>query len=230
MPVFLDELIRPFYQAIGSTFRAALTRGQICFAPISYTRENLQLWRPRDYDDSRTSATDFRIVAAPADKFARSTPLADPQLATNEEFAVSRVKMRPVIVLGPAPPDPGIQGLRGGGRIYRRLTTVIPVYSLVNRHNRTLKYPPGFVEGLRRLEFEEFLYLPEEAGVLRLASYARVAETQSVYEPHLDHCDLRLSDEALRILQDQVLFHATGRYDGVLEAYREELMNQDPKK
>jgi hypothetical protein len=46
--------------------------------------ENLQLWRPAQYDASQTAATDFHIVAAGQDAFARAVPLYSPKFETNE--------------------------------------------------------------------------------------------------------------------------------------------------
>lgn len=226
MPVFLEHLIDPFYEPVGSGFRNAYVRGQIFFVPIGYTREHLEVWRPSAYDTSRTSATTFQIVPAPGDAFARDAPLHTPRLETNEEFLAVRAKRRPAILLSPAPPDPQVQRVRAGGRVYRRLAVVVPAYSLVNRHTGEFKYHPSFVENLRILAYPEFLYLPPYPGVLHFSSYARVSELQAVYEPHLDARDAKLTAEALRVLQDQVLYLTTGRYEGVLADYREQLMNQ----
>lgn len=226
MPVFLEHLIEPFYEPVGATFRRAYVRGQIFFAPIGYTQENLEVWRPQAYDASRTSATAFRLVPAPGDAFARDVPLHTPRLETNEEFLGVRAKRRPVILLNPVPPDPQVPPVRGGGRVYRRLALVVPIFSLVHRHTGEYKYHPVFVERLRMLAYPEFLYLPPHPGVLAFPSYARVGEMQAVYGPHLDARDLKLSEEVLRILQDQVTHFTTGRYEGALADYREQLMNQ----
>lgn len=227
MPVFLDGVIDPFYEPVGANFRNTYVRGQLFFVPIGYTHEHLEVWRPSAYDASRTSATAFQLVAAPGDAFARAAPLHTPKLETNEEFLGVRAKRRPVILLSPAPPDPQVPRVRAGGRVYRRLALVVPAYSLMNRHTGQLKYHPAFIENLRMLAYPEFLYLPTYPGVLAFESYARVSELQAVYEPHLDARDARLSAEALRVLQDQVLYLTAGRYEGALADYREQLMNQE---
>jgi hypothetical protein len=77
------------------------------------------------------------------------------------------------------------------------------------------------------LAYPEFLYLPPYPGVLAFDSYARVSELQAAYAPHLDARDAKLSAEALQVLQDQVLYLATGRYEGALADYREQLMHQE---
>ena len=226
MPVFLADLINPFYQAAGNLAPAAYVRGQFFRVHLGYTRENLELWRPAGTDASQTRAAAFRLVAAPGDAFSRPLPLHDPRLETNEEFVAVRAKRRPVILLSRAPAPPGLAPVRGGGQVYRRLALVVPVYSLTNRHTGTLKYRPEFVERMQVLEWPEFLYLPPVAGVLPSPSFARVSEMQAVYEPHLVPLDLRLVDETLQVLQDQVRYLTTGKYEGALASYREELLHQ----
>lgn len=226
MPVFLDHLIDPFYRPIGPSFRHSYQRDQVFFAPIGYARENVEVWRPQDYDVSRTSVTRFSLVPAPGDRFAHATPLHTPRLETNEEFLGVRAKIRPVVLLAQAPADPGVVPVRGGGRVHRRLALVVPVFSLVNRYDETLKYPVQFVERMRMLAYDEFLYLPTHPGVLRFPSYARIGEVQPVYQPHLDARDLRLADEALAVLQGQMTFLTTARYVSAYSAYREQLLHQ----
>lgn len=226
MPIYLDDLIKPFFVRVGDNFRNSFARGQLFFVPLGYARENLELWRPTGVDASGTSATTFQIMAAPGDRFARSTPLHQPKLETNEEFVVVRAKPRPVILLSPAPQDPGVERVRGGGRVHRRLALVVPVFNLMNRLTGEAKYQPEFIERMRLLEWPEFLYLPSWAGVLKYVGVARVAEIQAAYQPHLEPRDLRLSDEALAVLQAQLRFLTSGEYGGALAAYREELLHQ----
>jgi hypothetical protein len=116
--------------------------------------------------------------------------------------------------------------VRGGGRVYRPLAIVVPVFSPVNRLTGEPKYDPLFVARMRTLEFPEFLYLPSHAGVLPVESYARIGEAQAVYEPHLDARDLKLSGDVLEILQDGLRFLVTQDYGGMLAAYREQLLTQ----
>ncbi len=226
MPVFLEDLIEEFYEPVGPTFRRTFVPGQIFWTYIGYTREDLQLWRPCAYDVPQTSATAFELVTAGADAFDRRTPLVTPPLATNEEFLAVRAKRRPVILLSVAPPRPDIQELRHGGRIYRPLALIVPMYSLMDRLTDTLKYPLAFVEHLRLLTYPEFLYLPGRAPILRSPGYARVGELQAVHQAHLHPEDLKLNDEVLQILQGQVTYLTTRYYGNRLAAYREQLQNQ----
>ncbi len=227
MPVSLDDLITPFYEEVGPKYKSTYQRGQIFWTHIGYTREDLHLWRPTAYDASQTAATAFQVVRAGGDAFHRAVPLQTPPLKTNEEFVAVTAKRRPVILVGPVPPDPGVRSLRHGGKIYRRLAVVVPIYSMFNRLTGELKYPLEFVEQIRVLRFPEFLFLPP-CGILEVPSFARVAEMQAVYEPHLEPENVQLAPTAMEILGDQIGFLTTGRYSGTLADYREELLHQEP--
>src|SRR5438309_11669873 len=114
MALFLEDLVDPFYETVGQTFRNLYVRGQILYTHISYSQQNRELWRPTGLDLSATAATSFRSVAAPGDAFNRSAPLHTPRLETNEEFPVVRAKRRPVILMSPATPVRPAQPVRGG--------------------------------------------------------------------------------------------------------------------
>ena len=227
MPVFLDELIENFYEPVGSDYRGSYARGQFFWTHIGYAREDLQLWRPTDLDPSQPTVSSFRTEPARQDAFARRAPLYSPSLETYEEFVVVKAKKRPVILLSPAPPDPGLRNQRRGGRIYRPLCIVAPVYSLVNRQTGELKYPQEFVDRVRMLAYPEFLFLPEAPGILRYPSYARIGELQAIYQPHLRPENLRLCENIRCILEGQVSYLVSGTCGGDLQMYREQLLHQE---
>lgn len=227
MPLFLDNLIENFYEPVGADFRRSYARGQIFWTHIGYSREDLQLWRPTGLDPSQTTVNSFRMEPAGKDAFKRAMPLYIPPLETNEELIVAKAKRRPVILLSPVPAHPGIQELRGGGRIYRRLCVVVPIYSLVDRHTEEIKYRQPFLDKVRLMAYPEFLYLPQAPGVLRHPSYARVSELQAVYQPHLEPENLQLSNDIRSILQGQVIYLISGVYSGAFQIYREQLLHQE---
>src|SRR5262245_10310178 len=128
----LDDLIPDYYLDVGPNYRNAPERGQICWTHINYAEESLMLWRPTGTDPSKTTVNSFKIENSPGDAFNRSNPLYIPPLESHEEFVVVKAKKRPVILLNPIPSEPGIRGLRQGGRIYRRICVVAPIFSLVD--------------------------------------------------------------------------------------------------
>lgn len=224
--VLLDGLIEQFYEPVGPHFRDTPERGQIFWTHIGYAREDLQLWRPTGLDPSQPTVPSFRLESAGQDAFSRALPLHTPRLETNEEFVAVRAKKRPVILVSPVPPDTGIPRLRRGGLIDRKLCLVVPVYSLMDRHENRLKYPQEFIERIRLLEYPQFLFLPEAPGFPRVHSFARISELQAVYQPHLEPVNLRLSETVRQILEGQIAHIITGAYGGEYETYRELLMNQ----
>jgi hypothetical protein len=133
-----------------------------------------------------------------------------------------------VIVVSPAPPDPGIAPFRGS-RIYRRMALVIPVFSLVDPVTERLKFPESFIDRVRTMEFPEFFYLPPEPGVLSVPSLARLAELRAVFEPHLEPFDRRLREDVRRLLEGQLRFLTTGVSDGDFHVYREELLHPETR-
>jgi len=87
---FLDDLISPYFEDIGAAYNRSLIPGQICWAPILYGYDRMEIWRPDATDQTGTIADLFRITTAGSDAFKRSTPLALPKLTTREEFPVVR--------------------------------------------------------------------------------------------------------------------------------------------
>jgi hypothetical protein len=99
--MYLDELIGDFYQKLGTDFRVNLRPGQICKAPVLYSHENAEVWRPSRFDYSNTHATDFSIIAAPGSAYKQTSTIHSPRLEPYEEFPVIRAKVRPVVLIVP---------------------------------------------------------------------------------------------------------------------------------
>jgi len=223
--VFLDDLVGDFYEVVGSHFRSTYERGQIVWTHVNYADEDLKLWRPTGLDSSKTTVHSFKIENAPGDAFNRSFPLYIPPLESHEEFVVVKAKRRPVIILNPAPPHPGINDMRQGGKVYRPICTVGPVFSLVNGITGKPKYHQEFINRIRKMTYPEFFFLPQK-GPIRNPSYLRLGEIQATYQPHLQPENLKLRSEVLDILQGQVLFLLIGEYAGDYQTYREQLQQQ----
>jgi hypothetical protein len=222
--MFLDEFIEDFYQKLGSDFRANLRPGQICKAPVLYSYENVEVWRPSKFDYSDTHATDFKIINAPGNAYKQTGTIHSPKLESYEEFPVIRAKVRPVVLLVPDPPEINIPDLRGGGRINRHLCLVAPCYGLVDAMGKS-KYPQPFRDRVRLLEFPQFMFLPSTAcmdkdGLLRLDSI------QHVFHNQLEATQWAMSEDLQRILFGQLTFLLTGNYGGEYKAARDILMTQ----
>jgi hypothetical protein len=223
--MFLDELVENFYQKLGTDFRANLRAGQICKAPVLYTYENSELWRPSRFDTSNTHATEFQIISSPSNAYRQTSPIHSPRLEPYEEFPVIRAKFRPVVLLVPDPPEINIQDIRGGGRINRHLCLVAPCYSVVDAMGKA-KYVQSFIDRVRLLEFPQFMFLPSSAvtgkdGLLRLDSI------QHVFHNQLEATQWAVSDEIREILVGEIAFLFNQRmFEGEYKAARHMLLTQ----
>ena len=220
--MFLHELITDFYEKLGLDYRATLRPSQICTAPVLYSYENAQVWRPSRFDGSQTNATDFQIVSQPGDAYRQSSTIHTPRLEPYEEFPVIRAKVRPVLVLVPEPSPITIQEIRGGGRINRHLCLVAPCYSVVDRMGKA-KYTTGFLERVCHLEFPQFLFLPQ-CACLPNDSLCRLDSIQHVFRGQLEPTQWTLASEIRKIVSGQLNFLFTGTYDAEYKIARDMLL------
>lgn len=208
MAAFLDEVFDPFY-APASKAKDAYCFGQMFWCPAYYPHQNLAIWRPKNFDVKIGTARDFNIQASAADSFSRPLPYTDPVLETNEEFIAIKAKPRPVILL--QPPDPSLLAIKKGhypAKIVRHLCPVVLVYSAANEVGDS-KFPPEFVERVRRLEYRQFIFLPK-GGPLTVDSIARLDEIQSVAESQLEPTEFALSVDVCNVLKSQVSYFYSG--------------------
>ena len=208
MPAFLDEVLDPFYTS-ASKAKERYTFGQLFWCPAYYPHQNLSVWRPSAFDPKLGTARDFNIQTSVGDPFRRSLPYTDPVLETNEEFIAIKAKPRPVILL--QPPDPSLVTIKKSSysaRIARHLCPVLLIYSVVNEVGDS-KFPPEFIERVRRLEYRQFLFLPK-GGPITVDSLARLDEVQSVAENQLAPTEVALSADVCKVLKSQVSYFYSG--------------------
>lgn len=208
MPAFLDEVLDPFY-APASKAKESYSFGQLFRCPAYYPHQSLTVWRPSIFDPRLGTARDFNIQPSVADSFRRALPYTDPVLETNEEFIAIRAKPRPVILL--QPPDPSLVAVKKGSypaKIVRHLCPVVLVYSAVNEVGDS-KFPPEFVERVRRLEYRQFMFLPK-GGPVTVDSLARLDGVQSVAESQLEPTEFALSADVCKVLKSQVSYFYSG--------------------
>jgi hypothetical protein len=222
--VFLHQLIEDFYTKLGLDYRANLRAHQFAWAPVLYSYENAEIWRPSQYDGSQTNATDFRPVARPGDAYQTATTIHTPRLEAYEEFPVVRAKMRPVLLLVPAPAPIAAQELRGGGRVNRHLCLVAPCYSVVDRMGKA-KFSAAFLERVCRLEFSQFFFMPK-CAFLSNDSLCRLDSIQHVFHNQLDPIQWSLSGEISKIVNGQLKFLFTGDYGGDYQTARDILQEK----
>jgi hypothetical protein len=170
-------------------------------------------------------ATQFRITAAGQDAFRRTLPLQVPRLETNEEFLVLRAKVRPVVLIQTELPLAGVENRGFRGRIQRRRTLVAQVFGLADTKTGASEFNPSFVDRVRKMEFPQLLFLPQQAGIFDVDSMLRLDESQSVFVPRLDARQFCLADDVASILRNQINFMLTGAGPSDYTELRETLLN-----
>lgn len=192
-----------------------------------YPHENLELWRPvlDPSDPTKTIASTFRICPAGKDAFKRTLPLHAPKLETNEEFLVIRAKRRPVILVQPELPLMGVTNQGYRGKIQRRRCLVAQVFGLADSRTRTPEFSPTFVDRVRKMEFPQFMFLPQAAGLFEVDSLLRLDELQQVFTPHLEPTQFALNEETAAVLLGQWNFLTAGIGPSDYTELREFLLN-----
>ena len=226
--MFIDEWFGDaFYMKLPLGYHSHFSLGQFFWTHAYYAHENLELWRPvpDPNEPTKTIASTFQIVTAGHDAFHRTLPLAVPRLETNEEFLVIRAKRRPVVLLQPELPLPEVESRGYRGKVQRRRCLVAQVFGLADTRTGHEQFSRSFVDRLRKMEFPQFMFLPNTAGLLEVDSFLRLDELQSVFTPHLEPTQHALGEEVLKILRGQVAYLFAGVAPSEYTELRELLLN-----
>jgi len=210
--MFIDEWFgEDFYKKLPLGYYTQFSVGQFFWTHAYYAHENLELWRPipDPSEPTKTIASAFQIVAAPADSFHRTIPLASPKLETNEEFIVIRAKRRPVLLVIPEAPPWGIDNRGYRGKVQRRRCVVAQIFGLADPRTREAQFSTSFIDRVRKMEFPQLIFLPQRPGLLDVDSILRLDELQSVFTPHLQPTQYSLGDEAATVMRAQIGFLTT---------------------
>jgi hypothetical protein len=230
--MFIDDWFRGTYYKklpLGYHNDANFCFGQIFRTHAYYPHESLELWRPISdpAEQTKTIASQFRITTAGQDAFKRTLPLQTPKLETNEEFIVIRAKVRPVVLIQAEIPLAGVENRGFRGRIQRRRTLVAQVFGLADTRTGAPEFSQSFIDRVRKMEFPQLMFLPQQAGVLEVDSMLRLDEAQSVFVPHLDATQFCLGDGVVNILRDQINFLLTRIGPNDYTDLREVLLNDE---
>jgi hypothetical protein len=225
--MYIDEWFgNDFFKQLPLGYHQHLSFGQFFRTHAYYPHENLELWRPvpDPNEPTKTTASQFQIVAAGKDAFRRNIPLASPKLETNEEFLVVRAKVRPVVLVMPEIPPMGVDNRGYRGRVQRRLCLVGQVFGLADSKTGREEFNRTFVERVRRMEFPQLLFLPARPGLLEVDSLLRLDELQSVFTPNLDPTQHALGDELAPVLRGQLQYLLSGAGPSFYTELRELLL------
>ena len=225
--MYIDEWFgNDFFKQLPLGYHQHFSFGQFFRTHAYYPHENLELWRPvpDPNEPTKTTASQFQIVAAGKDAFRRNIPLASPKLETNEEFLVVRAKVRPVVLVMPEIPPMGVDNRGYRGRVQRRLCLVGQVFGLADSKTGREEFNRTFVERVRRMEFPQLLFLPARPGLLEVDSLLRLDELQSVFTPNLDPTQHALGDELAPVLRGQLQYLLSGAGPSFYTELRELLL------
>ncbi len=203
-------------------FRSRLVVGQICFAPVCFTYEESEIWRPTFYDQSKTSATHFEAIAAPGDAYKLPNILLTPSLHSYEEFPVIRAKKRPVVLLAVTQPHITVKEPINMAKVNKKLLIVAPCYGVANPMGK-YKFPPEFIQRVRVLEFPQFLFLPQ-GGSLAKDSLLRLDSIHHCFHSQLEPTEWQIAPDIWSIISGQLeRIFGTGEGRAYVEA-RQTLM------
>ena len=221
MAAFLEDLCDPYYVEVQGQYRnpACLRLGQVCWAPVAFTEEQHRFWRPANYDDTRTCASQFAIVNGAPDLYNRALPLQAPPLETTEEFLVVRSKRRPVVLLAFPRADVPLR--------YRHHILAAPCFSVLKKESDLPKIPPDQLLRIRSLEFPEVFFLPGCPPRLEKDNVLRLNLMQPIARGHLDPTPIELSPDVLQVLLGQLEHCLTGRYETPYSTAREMLLQEN---
>lgn len=217
---YLDENLTSFYRQVGDNYRTAFIRGQFFWTHVLYLQENLEFWRPINYDETQTSASNFSITSSTHDAFNRRAPLYEPPLEINEEFLVVKAKRRPIVLLSPIAEEIKVPLIRGRGKVHKNTCIVAPLFSVEDKYGNA-KYHPEFVNRIRQLEFPHLFFIPAYPLQSIRNSICRLDCIQAYLQNHLNPLDLQFNEEILKIFQGQTRFYLTETYEGDYQYWRE---------
>jgi len=222
--VFLDELINPFFEQVGSGYRGTFGRCQLFIGPVMYLDEDRRFWRPAEYTRGSTVAERFRMTTASTDAYSRHSPLHAPKLESDEEFPVVRAKRRPFVLLSSIPePSPSFRGAER--HLHKKVGLVAPIQSAVKPTGET-KYKEAIIDRIRKLEFLHLLFLLPHAGAIDRCSLLRLDLLQTTFLTHLEPVNCCLCEDAKDVVTDMLQALLSGESTERLEFVRESLQEE----
>jgi len=102
---------------------------------------------------------------------------------------------------------------------------VAQVFGLADAKTGAPEFNPLFVDRVRKMEFPQLMFLPQQAGVFDVDSLLRLDEAQSVFVPHLQATQFCLADDVADVLRHQINFLLTAIGPNDFTELREVLLN-----
>jgi hypothetical protein len=171
--------------------------------------------RPTGRDDPRQHGTATYTVEPlriRAPRATRDLPVAALVIPPDEVLTVHRSKRRPVLVLSAGGPDIPRADVPGSARSMTQPTMIVAPYYGGTPDGTRAGWPEPFRKRIRHCEYPQFVWdkLPlggPEESILRLDQAQPVGRHHNAYE----QTGYRLCDEALKIIDDWLVWLGTGQ-------------------
>lgn len=191
------DLVKPFFVTVsGTLLQQMYEAGQICLAPALYLIDKNPMHVLHSKYVKATAEHEHTLAWAGPINF-NSMHEPDPILGTrsDEQAAVVRCKMRPVILLSPAN-DPWQDSRRRSDDCY----LVAPVYRFGGDESKEA-YTAEFVQRVQAYAYNTLFYLPANDKPNFLEGFVRFDRLQVVHRSWLTQRPIRLSEQALECLE-----------------------------
>jgi len=212
----MDDLIETYYETSTTQRQNTYERGEIYWAPSLFLERDLRLVRPVDPDPwagdidgwEIRRATETDLDPPPFDHL----PLISPRLQSHEEYLAIKAKKRPVILFS------------SGAEVwtYRSGRPREPVYVMLPMFSFYEDDPIEFRLGIQALDYRELFYLGADDSLDMVEGFVRFDRMHVVPRGWLKRRLVRLTDDAMLLLDEWFKFYITGIAPDWLLQYREE--------
>ncbi len=213
----MNDLIGDYYEVSTPQAEAAYQRGEIHWVPSLYLERDLKLVRPVGPDPWAGDVEGWEMIEAsqpdlhppPFDH----PPLRSPPLESREEHLALKAKLRPSILFSSAPE----QWCYRSGDVRESVYLVLPMFSFHEEDRDEFRLR------VRALAYRELFYLPEDNRLRMIEGFVRFDRAHVVPRGWMKPHSVRLSDDAMLMLEEWFVFYLTGTASDWLLEYRAEL-------
>lgn len=212
----MKDLVSQCFARELITLTATPGRGQLWWAPMLYLVDKMQVLRIRSYDPAEEQRSVIHLRTTPGDLF-KHVPSYTPRVEADEELLAVGAKRRMGVVASlPQPNWQETAGIPAGDAYF-----LVPLYSFHEDHSEEFRLR------VRALEYPSLLCAPAEppAGVNR-EGFLLLERAQFVARSFMQPANVRLTDEAMALVDAWLRYILTGEIDPDLVELRRLLMQE----
>lgn len=215
------ELVDVYFRAVPKEFKDQVIPGRVCWVPSLYLVETVVGLTVRYADPGYERDILFELVSETENPaLFNHDPLKHPPLRKNEAFLAVKAKRRPVIVL--SRPTVKRSAASGVDHDFPQCFIVAPLYTFGDAEE---PYSQEFIERVKAMEYDEFLYIPKSDEFDIEESFVRFDRVQSVAKRNIRLESTMLTDDAFDLLKDWIRYYLAGPLEGTIADYRKIRMN-----